>query len=292
MTTKSDRSQYQFFAGCMARLKLPQAERSVRLVLTDLGVDLKDEPRFTCCPDPVVFRSASRADWLNLAARNLSLDSGLPIVTLCPGCASSLSEARHILSHDDKTSSDVSSRLKKLGLDLGLPEVSHFLRLLSSRDLMEAISRKVSKKFEGLKVACHSGCHRVRPSSAVDFDDPEKPTSLDQLVSLVGAEPLDYADKYMCCGRPSLEETTSTEIAEHKLQGMKDAGAEVLVVACPFCFEQFDLGQVLIGRKKGTSFGIPVLYATQLLGLAMGRGADEMGLDLHRVRPKSIPGIA
>ena len=228
---------------------------------------------------------------MNLAARNLSLDSGLPIVTLCPGCASSLSEARHILSHDGDACSDVSSRLKRLGLDLELPEVSHFLRLLSRQEFMEAIGRKVSKRFEGLKVACHYGCHLVRPSSAIDFDDPEKPTSLDRLISLVGAQPVDYVDKYLCCGRPSLDEATSIGIAEHKLQCMKDAGADLLIVACPFCFEQFDLGQILIGRKRGASFGIPVLYATQLLGLAMGRGADEMGLELHRVPLKEIADV-
>lgn len=285
---KSDKHQYQFFAGCMARTKLPQAERSVRLVLTDLGIELRDEPRFTCCPDPVVFRSASRAEWLNLAARNLSLDSGLPMVTLCPGCASSLSEARHILSHDAEASSAVGSKLKKVGLELQLPEVFHFLRLLSSPDFMELISQKVSKRLDGLKVACHYGCHLVRPSDAVVFDDPEKPTSMDRIVSLLGAEPVDYVDKYLCCGRPSMDETTSMGIAEHKLQSMKDAGAAVLVVACPFCFEQFDLGQVLLERKKKASFGIPVLYATQLLGLAMGRGADELGLGLHRVPTKGL----
>ena len=285
---KTDKHQYQFFTGCMARTKLPQAERSVRLVLTDLGVELKDEPRFTCCPDPVVFRSASRAEWLNLAARNLSLDSGLPMLTLCPGCASSLSEARHILSHDTEAAGATGSKLKKMGLRLELPEVSHFLRLLSREDFMEVIRKKVTKRFEGLKVACHYGCHLVRPSSAVDFDDPEKPTSLDEVISLVGAEPVDYVDKYLCCGRPSLDEATSMGIAGHKLQGLKDAGADLLIVACPFCFEQFDLGQVVIGRKKGSNFGIPVLYATQLLGLAMGRGADELGLDLHRVSPMGI----
>jgi heterodisulfide reductase subunit B len=274
----------------MARLKLPQTERSVRLVLTDLGVELKEQPGFTCCPDPVVFRSASRGEWLNLAARNLSLDSGLPLVTLCPGCASSLSEARHLLSEDSQASSAVGSKLKKAGLELGLPEVSHFLRLLSAPEYMEKIGQKVSKKLEGLKVACHYGCHLVRPSSAVGFDDPEKPTSLDNLVALTGAEPVDYVDKYMCCGRPSMDEATSMGIAEHKLQSMKDAGADLLVLACPFCFEQFDLGQVLVERKKNASFGIPVLYASQLLGLAMGRTADEMGLELHRVKVKNLPG--
>jgi heterodisulfide reductase subunit B len=278
--------RYTFFPGCLARLKLPQVERSVRLVLTGLGIDLHDEPRFTCCPDPVVFRSSSRGDWLKLAARNLSLDSGLPIVTLCPGCASSLSEAAHVLDHDEEARETVGERLRKAGMELRIPEVSHFLKLMADAAMMDRIKDVVSRRFEGLRVACHYGCHLVRPSAAVRFDDPEKPTSLDDLVALMGAEPLDYEDKYMCCGRPSLDEATSMSIAEHKLSSMKAAGCDLLVVACPFCFEQFDLGQVILARESGHSFDVPVVYVTQLMGLAMGRTPEEMGLDLHRVKLK------
>jgi heterodisulfide reductase subunit B len=261
---------YRFFPGCLAKLKLPHIERSVRLVLADLGIRLLDEQRFTCCPDPVVFRSASREEWLKLAALNLSLDDTLPILTLCPGCSSSLSEARHIILNHKETSKKLDDRLDSLNLRLKTPQVSHFLRVLSGSGLMDVISQKILRTFEHLKVTCHYGCHLVRPSPAVGFDDPEKPTSLDDLVGLLGAESVDYEDKYLCCGRPSIDEETSLSIAEHKLTCMKDAGSQMIVVACPFCFEQFDLGQVVIARRKGADFSLPVLYVTQLLGLAMG----------------------
>ena len=288
MKTEDRATRYTFFPGCLARLKLPQIERSVRLALGALGIELRDEPRFTCCPDPVVFRSSSRRDWLTLAARNLSLDSGLPIVTLCPGCASSLSEAGHLISHDEEAREEVGKSLGKAGIELRIPEVSHFLKLMSDAAMMERIAGAVSRKLKGIKVACHYGCHLVRPSVAVDFDDPEKPTSLDTLVSLLGAEPVDYEDKYMCCGRPSMDEATSMGIAEHKLTRMEAAGCDLLVVACPFCFEQFDLGQVMLTRKADHKFSIPVVYVTQLMGLAMGRTPEEMGFDLHRIKLKKI----
>jgi heterodisulfide reductase subunit B len=276
--------QYAFFPGCLARVKLPQIERSVRWILTDLGIGLKDQPRFTCCPDPVVFRSASRSEWLRLAARNLALDSDLPILTICPGCASSLSEARHILIHDSQVASRVESQLGQIGLKMSTPVVLHFLKLLWSPEVSRMLAQRVSKSLEGLRVACHYGCHLVRPSFAVAFDDPEKPTSLDQVVRITGAETVDYQDKYMCCGRPSMDETTSTAIARHKLQCMKEAGCDLLVVACPFCFEQFDLGQVVIQKREGLAFEILVLYVTQLVGLAMGRNSQDLGLDLHRIK--------
>ena len=154
--------------------------------------------------------------------------------------------------------------------------------------MMEKVKGAVSRKLDGLKVACHYGCHLVRPSEAVGFDDPEKPMSLDALVTLLGARPIDYEDKYMCCGRPSMDEATSMGIAEHKLSCMKAADCDLIVVACPFCFEQFDLGQVVIARKTGREFGIPVVYATQLMGLAMGRTPEEMGFDLHRIKIQGI----
>jgi heterodisulfide reductase subunit B len=286
--TEVGRSEYTFFPGCLAKLKLPQIERSVRSVLTRLGIDLRDEPRFTCCPDPVVFRSGSKRDWLTLGARNLTLDSEMPIVTLCPGCSSSLSETRHVLTQDEQARRSVAKRLGREGDDLRVPEVGHFLSLLIEPDRLAALEKALVKRFGGLKVACHYGCHLVRPSSAVAFDDPEKPTSLDMLVGLMGAEPVAYEDKYLCCGRPSMDEATSAGIAEHKLASMQDAGCELLVLACPFCFEQFDLRQVLIARRGGRDFSLPVLYITQLMGLAMGMTSEEMGLDLHRTKFKEI----
>jgi heterodisulfide reductase subunit B len=284
---EATRQEYAFFPGCMARLKLPQVERSVRALLEDLGVGIKDEERFTCCPDPVVFRSGSREDWLSLAARNLSLDSNLPIVTLCPGCASSLSEARHMLEEDEELASSVAARLEKTGLKLGLPTIRHFLKVLSDPAVSRDIAGKITRKFDGLKAGTHYGCHLVRPSSAVHFENPEKPESLDRLLSLAGARPVDYEDKYLCCGRPSIDEATSAAIVEHKLKAMRAAGCEVLIVACPFCFEQFDLGQAIL-KRKGEDFDIPVLYISQFLGLAMGRTPEEMGLELHRTKPDRL----
>jgi heterodisulfide reductase subunit B len=284
--TEAGPRAYTFFPGCLAQLKLPQVERSVRSVLGALGIDLHDEPRFTCCPDPVVFRSGSRRDWLLLASRNLTLDNEAPIVTLCPGCASSLAEARHVLTEDEDARRSVEERLGRRDRPFRIPHVGHFLSLLIRDDILRDLEKAVRARFEGLRVAAHYGCHLVRPSVAVGFDDPEKPTSIDTLVELTGARSVEYEDKYMCCGRPSMDEAVSTGIAAHKLEAMERAGCDLLVLACPFCFEQFDLGQVVLGRKTGREFRIPVLYVTQLLGIAMGMRPDEMGLDLHRIKLK------
>jgi heterodisulfide reductase subunit B len=284
-------SAYRFFPGCLARTKLPHIEYSVRRALDMLGIDLEEEDRFSCCPDPVVFRSSSRDDWLALAARNLSLDGETPIVTLCPGCASSLSEAGHLLRKDEAAREHASRKIKKVGLTISLPEVSHFLEVLTQEDRMVEIEKKITHNLDGLEVACHYGCHLTRPSEAVGFDDPERPECLDRLVGLLGARSVEYEDKYLCCGRPSLDEATSAGILERKLKAMKQAGARAVVLACPFCYEQFDTGQSLLQRKTGAEFGLPVFYASQLLCLAMGAGAGELSLDMHKIKPGGILGL-
>ena len=263
----------------------------MRRALQSAGVALEEETRFTCCPDPVVFRSASRGDWLALAARNLSLDGDTPIVTLCPGCASSLSEARHILAEDSGARESAEARLGRIGLRIGLPRISHFLEVLGDGQRLKDLESKITRRFDGLKVACHYGCHLTRPSDAVTFDDPEKPKCLDELVALLGAESVRFEDKYLCCGRPSLDEATSSGILERKLAAMKAAGAQAIVLACPFCFEQFDIGQTLLMRKTGAEFNLPVLYASQLLCMALGASGSDMGLEMHKVKAGGIPGI-
>jgi heterodisulfide reductase subunit B len=289
--SKSSGTRYRFFPGCLARLKLPHVERSVRTVLEMLGVELEDEPGFSCCPDPVVFRSASRDQWLALAGRNLALDSSAPIATLCPGCASSLAEARHVLVEQVQTDGHAGRAPGAVDPGSMAPGVAHFLEIMTAGGMKAAVQGRISRRLDSLRVACHYGCHLVRPSRAITFDDPEKPVCLDDLVALTGAQAPDYADKYLCCGRPSMDEATSLAIAEHKLRSMREAGCDLITVACPFCFEQFDLGQTVLRRKHGLEFEIPVVYATQLIGLAMGLGPEELGLARHRINPQEVLGL-
>ncbi len=284
MVTEQIYTEYVLFAGCLAKTKIPHLEALTKNLLEKIGISLVDNPDYICCPDPVVFRSSSRTDWVTIAARNLSLDGTRPIVTICPGCASSLSEARLALESDDKLREEVKLRLRNVGLSLRLPQVFHFLKVITNKDYRDRIRSGVTKQLRDLRVACHYGCHLVKPSNAVEFDDPEKPTSMDDLVGILEAQSLDYEDKYLCCGRPSLDEEVSVNILKHKVEKMKDAGAQAICVACPFCFEQFDLGQILLSRRIPDFDPLPVFYVSQLLLLGMGENWDALGFEYHRVK--------
>ena len=277
---------YALFRGCAIPIKTPQIELAARKVLPKLGISLVDVAEFTCCPDPITFRSANQKAWVAIAARNLAVaeKKGLNILTLCTGCAETLKEAAHILKQDKKLLAEVTEILKGLGLTYsGNVKVFHIAEIL--RDNPDLVKNSVTKKLRGVKVATHTGCHLLMPEKVIAFDNAERPVVLDNLVELTGAKALDYPAKIECCGVSVVAESpdaSSIAVAD-KLESAHKAGADCIVVLCPSCFQQFDIGQILAKRKTNATYSIPVLYYLQLLGLAQGFSAEEMGLSVHKI---------
>jgi len=143
----------------------------------------------------------------------------------------------------------------------------------------------MTKKLEGLKVAVHYGCHLIRPSKIVQFDNPELPRKVDELVELTGAESIEYQEKLKCCGAPVLavNEKLALELTKQKLLSAKEAGAHCIVTTCPFCGIQFDLFQLKVEDLIKESIELPMLFLPQLLGLSLGIEPKLLGLELHRV---------
>ncbi len=272
---------YKFFPGCIASIKLPFLEKCSREVISALGISIIDDQRFTCCPDPVVFRSASREEWFEMGKRNLLLDGVNPILTLCPGCKSTLAEVGEMLRRDGGNG-EVSSEAGNV------PSVFHILEILSDDHLQSRIGDLTNRDLSSLKVGLHYGCHLLKPSETALFDDPDVPVSLKRIVELVGANAIEYEEMLLCCGRPSLDEKTSLEMLRCKLDSMREAGCNLVVVACPFCFEQFDLGQARLKTSLGWKDELPVVYFVQLLALAIGKDIDVCGFQWHRIRPNVL----
>ena len=141
------------------------------------------------------------------------------------------------------------------------------------------------KNLNGLKVAVHYGCHLLRPSKILQFDNPEMPHKIDELVELTGAKSIEWREKLKCCGAPVLavNEKLAIDLARQKLLSAKEAGAQCLVTTCPFCGIQFDLIQLKIEELYREPIGIPMLFLPQLLGLSLGIKPGALGFDLHRV---------
>jgi heterodisulfide reductase subunit B len=144
----------------------------------------------------------------------------------------------------------------------------------------------VKKPLAGLKVAVHHGCHLLRPAEIMGFDDPFEPAKLEALVEALGAEVVTYAGYTDCCGKATRDPEATLKMASDKISSMKAAGADCVVTVCPACFEQFDLGQVEIKRKLGKDHKLPAFHYLQLLALAQGEDAEDLGLKRHHVDVK------
>jgi heterodisulfide reductase subunit B len=270
------------YPGCLISTRLPFLEKTSRLVLERLGFRLKNLDSTTCCLDPIILKPLDFESWLVMAARNISLaeEEGANLLTLCNGCFCSLNGANHILRNDEKKRNKVNEILKDVEKEYkGTIEVLHAVQLI--RDLgQEKVSEKVEKNANGLKVGPHHGCHLIRPKEIAQIDDKRRPTVLDELVSWVGAEPVEYAEDLMCCGGGlmGVDEKTGQSMLSSILDLMHSNEVTHIVTPCPYCFVQFDY------RQKDNS--LPVLYLLELYGLAMGLSPEEMGLKHHRTKPE------
>lgn len=278
------------FQGCVIGNRIPFIEASARKVFDKLGINTSDAA-FACCPDPVGFNSTDHESWLAMAARNLTIaeQENKNVISLCNGCFQTLKLVNEELKHDDHEREKVNNVLKSIGREFkGSIDVKHFVEVLHG--YTDKIKELVTKDLSGLKVACHTGCHYNRPSEKVQTDDPMNPVKLREIVAASGAIPVDYEEEVLCCGTGTgnTEEEPSMQILSNKLSSAMNAGAEAIIVNCPACYQQFDNNQKKAEKIDNKTFGIPVLYVTELLALAFGEDPKDLGLNFHRTRLKSL----
>ena len=273
-----------FYAGCTIPIMLPHLEAASRKVMPRLGIELVDLP-FTCCPTTGL-REIDDIAWLTMAARNLAVaeEKGLDILTLCNGCTQSLKEAQHLLE-GEKQREAVNGKLAEIDMKYrGTTTVHHFASVLY--DTREQLPSLVDGRLAGVRVASQPGCHLLRPSEIMAFDDPERPGKYDELIEALGATPVDYPNKTLCCGFKLFEtdRPAAAKIVMDKIEAMSEAGADIMTTGCPSCFTQLDRNQLIAQRTDGRDVSLPVLFFPQLVGLALGFGAEDMGLAQHRVK--------
>ncbi len=282
--------KYAFFLGCVIPNRYPMIERSIRDVFDELGAEMIDMPGASCCPAPGVFRGFHIPTWLVIAARNISIaeEVGACPITGCNGCYATLRDAWYDLEHNREEKKRVNELLAKVGrVYKGNLEPKHVLQAFYLDMGIDYLRDHIKLKFTDLKVGVHYGCHIVKPSEKRPWGgEYEAPTFFDEIVELTGAKSIPYKDKYMCCGAGGAVRTAVKEVAadftREKLVNMRDVGVDIIVNACPFCHLQLDLGQVEVNNYYkdiiGEPFSIPIVYITQLLGVAMGMDPNRLGL--------------
>ena len=268
--------KYALFLGCTVPIKGLHYELSARKVAEKLGLELVDVPDFACCGFPLA--SIHHATAITLAARNLALAEaeGLNILTLCSACTGELTKVQKLLASEEGAEElkQVNAEFKDLGYEYhGNVVVKHFARVLLEEVGLDTIKEAVTHPLKGINIAPHYGCHCLRPSDIFDeFDDPIRPEHLDKLIEVTGATSVQYKEKMQCCGGGILafEEETPIKMVNQKLNHIKEAHADAMTLICPSCDVMYDEYQPTIETKFDVEYKIPVLFYSQLLGLAMG----------------------
>lgn len=285
-------SRFALYLGCTVPVRGINYEMAARRVAERLGIELVDVEGFSCCGFP-----AKPLNWkagLLMAARNLALAEarGLDVLTLCSACTGTLTEAAHRLKEDAELRAWVNRQLADLGHAYqGATQVRHFARLLYEEVGTRVLQETVVTSMADFGFAPHYGCHYLKPSHLYDgFDDPENPHSLDRLIEATGARVVRYEDEGQCCGGGILgfDEETALLVTKQKLDHVTAAGADALVLICPFCAIMYEANQRRVEKLYEVEYKLPVLYYPQVLGLAMGFSPEEVGLRLNRIKPREL----
>jgi heterodisulfide reductase subunit B len=278
--------EFALFLGCQIPARLNQYESSARAVLKKLDVGLVDIREFNCCGYPL--RNVEFKVFLLSSARNLALAEArnLNVMPLCKCCYGTLKKADYLLKENASLKKEVNATLKREGLKYeGRIEIKHLLSVLHKDIGIEAIKEKMVKNYRGLRIATHYGCHALRPSQVVGFDDPVSPSIFDQLIEATGADSIYWPMKLECCGAPlwGINDKLSMDLTLKKLANGKESGAEYVCAACPYCHIQFDTVQKMIHSQRGLNHPLPSILYPQLLGLSMGIDRKILGLEMNEI---------
>jgi len=273
----------------MISTKHSQFEAAVRRTMPKLGAELVDLEGFACCPDPIYFKAADKLDWLTLAARNICVaeEAGLDLMTCCSGCTSTLREANHTLKHDSELRAEVNRRLTVVDREFtGSIEVRNIAMIIRDDIGYDAVAASVIRPLKNFRVAIHYGCHLLKPGAIMAVEDPAQPEILHRLLEAIGAEPVWHSRHLSCCGMACQDEEMKAQIMRDNLNEFVALNVDAVGSICPTCFDQYDLGQILLSRKFQTKFNTPIFYYFQMLGLAQGCTPTEVGLQRHKISVK------
>jgi heterodisulfide reductase subunit B len=277
--------KYPYYPGCTLYSKAKNLDRCARKAAALLDVELEELPSWNCCG------AIYNTNIDDLAAqvgpvRNLAKASqlGEKLVTLCAACYNVLKRAGGHLNatgFEEERKRILEFVDERYERDV---RVMHYLEVLKEVGF-EKIKQRVKKPLNGLKVASYYGCLMTRPKEVLQFDDPENPIMMDDLMATLGAEPVRFDFKAECCGgylvvnRRDVAQACSMRIIENA----KTWGAEAVVTTCPLCQYNLESAQ---SAKLPADKRMAILYFTQVLGLALGLGEDELGFEDNKLDPK------
>jgi len=285
--------KYSYFPGCSVRGTTKEYDESAKAISRVLEIELDEISDWNCCGCNDAVYSFKPFFAIALAARNLALaeKTRMDVTTLCTSCYFTLSNVNKMMKDDPLTKSKVDEALKKADLTYNCGvRVRHFAEIVLSDVGLQKIKEKAKVSLKPLKVASYYGCLLVRPPNICNFDNPERPTRLDELAENLGASKVDYYGKTRCCGAALgfTDEEIMLKMSKDVLLSAKNAGADCIVTACTMCHLNLDARQQHIESRFKIKIDLPVLHFTQLMGLAFGLTPKQLGLQRNCVSPTKI----
>jgi heterodisulfide reductase subunit B len=281
--------KYGYYPGCSLLSTALEYARSAEGVLQALGVELEEVEDWVCCGATAAHATSHL---LSVALPAISCAAaerqGNDILTLCSACYNRLKQVNQELRDDPELLAQTNQIIEEEYR--ASINVLHLTEVLARQIGIEAIRSRVRTPLTGLKVASYYGCLIARLPESLQIESAENPVLVDELMSAVGAEPVDWPHKTECCGAAL---TLSRQDIVIRLSGevvdsAKECGADVLAVVCPLCQTNLDMYQANIEGRRGTQLGVPVLFFTQLMAVAMGLEPEQTCLEKGIVDPLPI----
>lgn len=261
--------KYSYYPGCSLEATAKEYNQSVKASAEMLGVDLVELDDWNCCGASSGHCTNAELS-LALPARNLAKaeKQGLDLAVSCAACFLRFKQT----NHDLRANEELRQRIEQI---IDTPyraetEVRHVLDIFAREVGLEEIERRVKKPLKGLKLAAYYGCYLVRPPKVTQLDNPENPMIMDNLLTTIGAEPVEWTHKVDCCGGNLLLSRVDVviKLCDDICRAAQEAGAVAIVTACPLCQANLELRQTV---------GVPTFYFSELLAMALG--ADKAKLN-------------
>lgn len=280
-----------FFPGCSLGSSALEFGMSIKKVCQKLDIKLTEVNDWTCCGTTPAHTSSKLLP-LALPVSNLikveENNSPKTLAIPCVACYSRFKAALHEMDHDPALKKEVEQIIGKEYQ--GSVEIVNLLDFFIRHVGLDSLKSKLVKELTGLKVVCYYGCVLTRPPKVMQFDICEHPMSMDNIVTALGAESFDWPYKTECCGATFtlIDAKVVLKLSNTILHEAQKMQPDAIVVACQLCQANLDMRQKQINKKYKTKFNIPIIYFTQLVGLALGFTPKELGMDKHNIDPRPL----
>ena len=273
--------RYAYYPGCSLEATGRPYQKSVSAVSKTLGIELIELEDWNCCGATAYMSINDRLSF-SLSARNLcqARKIGDTLVTACSACYTNLRKTETYIAEFPEMKAKVNTSLAEANLhyDGGIT-TKHYLQIVMQDIGPATVQSHIKKPLTELRVAPYYGCQIARPYGIED--DADNPMMLDNLLVALGATPTYYPMKTVCCGGSLMgtRQEVALRLCRNLLLCAQQDNAECIAVTCPLCQLNLDAYQTAINKAYGTNFNFPIVYFTQLMGLAFGIDSKILGLN-------------